>query len=46
VVSDALGAPLVFNKPRPQAFGVLTCKPGIQAAAVERLADRARTVLA
>ena len=43
-VSDALGAPLVFNKPRPQAFGVLTSAPGIHAAAVERLADRARAI--
>lgn len=40
-VSDALGAPLRFNKPDPQAFGVLACTPGIHAAAVARLADRA-----
>lgn len=46
VVSDALGESLVFNKPRPQAFGVLTCTPGIHTAAVERLADRARNLLA
>jgi myo-inositol-1(or 4)-monophosphatase len=45
-VSDALGVPLVFNKPRPQAFGVLTSTPGIHLAAVERLADRARNLLA
>jgi myo-inositol-1(or 4)-monophosphatase len=41
-----LGVPLVFNKPRPQAFGVLTSTPGIHLAAVERLADRARNLLA
>ena len=40
-VSDAFGAPLRFNKPDPQAFGVLACTPGIHAAAVARLADRA-----
>ena len=45
VVSDALGAPLVFNKPRPQAFGVLACTSGIHTAAIERLADRAHAVL-
>ena len=45
VVSDALGAPLVFNKPRPQAFGVLACVPGVHSAAVERLADRARALV-
>ena len=40
-VSDALGKPLVFNKPDPQAFGVLVSAPGIHAAAVDRLAERA-----
>jgi len=44
VVTDALGAPLVFNKPRPQAFGVLVSTPGIHASAVQRLADRARAI--
>jgi myo-inositol-1(or 4)-monophosphatase len=44
VVSDALGALLVFNKPRPQAFGVLVSTPGIHPAAVARLADRARAI--
>ncbi len=44
-VSDALGAPLVFNKPRPQAFGVLVSTPAIHGAAVARLADRALSVL-
>lgn len=45
VVTDALGDPLRFNQPRPTAFGVLCCAPGIHAAAVERLAPRARAVL-
>lgn len=44
-VSDALGAPLLFNKPDPQAFGVLATAPGIHAAAVDRLTDRARLIL-
>ena len=43
-VSDALGGPLVFNKPDPQAFGVLVSAPGIHEAAVDRLADRARAL--
>lgn len=41
-VSDAFGVPLAFNTERAQAFGVLAATPGIHAAAVERLADRAR----
>jgi len=44
-VSDALGAPLTFNKPDPQAFGVLAAAPGIHRAAVARLGPRARAVL-
>jgi myo-inositol-1(or 4)-monophosphatase len=44
-VSDALGAALTFNKPDPAAFGVLVSTPGIHAAAVERLAPRARAAL-
>ncbi|TXC71658.1 3'(2'),5'-bisphosphate nucleotidase CysQ [Sphingomonas ginsenosidivorax] len=40
-VSDAFGGALAFNKPRPEAFGVLASAPGIHAAAVERLAERA-----
>jgi myo-inositol-1(or 4)-monophosphatase len=39
--SDAHGAPLVFNKPRPQAFGVLVSAPLLHAAAVARLEARA-----
>lgn len=40
-VTDALGQELRFNKPRANAFGVLCCAPGIHAAAVERLSERA-----
>lgn len=43
-VTDAFGAPLAFNTPRAQAFGVLATAPGIHAAAVERLSERARTL--
>jgi myo-inositol-1(or 4)-monophosphatase len=45
-VSDAFGKPLFFNTPSAQAFGVLATAPGIHAAAVERLAERARTATA
>ncbi len=41
-VSDAFGQPLGFNKLDPRAFGVLVCAPAIHAAAVDRLAARAR----
>ena len=41
-VSDAFGAPLAFNTPSAQAFGVLVSTPGIHAAAIDRLASRAR----
>ncbi|WP_375393906.1 3'(2'),5'-bisphosphate nucleotidase CysQ [uncultured Sphingomonas sp.] len=44
-VSDALGGALGFNKPDPQAFGVLACAPGIHGAAVSRLAGRAAAAL-
>ena len=44
-VSDALGQPLAFNQPRPQAFGVLAAASGVHAAAVERLRDRATAAL-
>jgi myo-inositol-1(or 4)-monophosphatase len=40
-VTDAFGAPLRFNTPSAQAFGVLATAPGIHAAAVERLRERA-----
>ncbi len=42
--SDAFGQPLAFNKPDPQAFGVLVTTPAIHAAAVDRLAARAATL--
>lgn len=40
-ISDAFGQPLNYNKRDPRAFGLLISAPGIHAAAVERLADRA-----
>ena len=40
-VSDAFGHPLSYNKRDPRAFGVLVSAPGIHAAAVDRLAERA-----
>lgn len=45
-VTDALGQPLAFNTPTAQAFGVLATAPGIHAAAVERLSERAKTLSA
>lgn len=45
VVSDAFGHPLNFNKRDPRAFGLLVSSPGIHAAAVERLADRAAVLV-
>ena len=44
-VTDALGTPLLFNKPDPHAFGVLTSTRDIHAAAVARLAGRARATI-
>jgi myo-inositol-1(or 4)-monophosphatase len=43
-VTDAFGAPLAFNTPRAQAFGVIACAPGIHAATVARLAARAAEI--
>ena len=40
-VTDALGAPFIFNQPHPHALGVLCTAPGIHAQAVERLRERA-----
>lgn len=40
-VSDAFGRKLDYNKRDPRAFGVLASAPGIHAAAVARLAERA-----
>lgn len=44
IVTDALGAPLTFNRPDPVALGILCCAPGIHEAAVERLSERATKV--
>lgn len=41
-VTDAFGQALNYNKRDPRAFGVLASAPGIHAAAVERLAGRAK----
>ncbi len=43
-VTDAFGGPLNYNKPDPRAFGVLVTAPAIHAAAVARLADRAKAL--
>jgi myo-inositol-1(or 4)-monophosphatase len=40
-VTDAFGHALAYNKRDPRAFGLLVSAPGIHAAAVERLAERA-----
>jgi len=45
MVTDALGEPLLFNRENPVAFGMLCCAPGIHAAAVERLHERALAIL-
>ena len=42
IVTDALGAPIRFNKIRPDLLGILAGAPGIHAAAVARLSLRAR----
>ncbi len=44
-VTDAFGAPLAFNTPSAQAFGVLATTPGIHTAAIERLAERAKAAV-
>ena len=44
-VSDALGQPLAFNQPRPQAFGIVAASAGLHRAAVDRLRDRAVAAL-
>jgi myo-inositol-1(or 4)-monophosphatase len=46
VVTDALGAPLSFNKPDARAFGLLATAPAMHAAALERLRPRAEATLA
>jgi myo-inositol-1(or 4)-monophosphatase len=44
-VTGALGQPLTFNTASGAAFGVLAAAPGIHAAAVERLRERALEVV-
>jgi myo-inositol-1(or 4)-monophosphatase len=44
-VTGALGQPLAFNTASGEAFGVLVATPGIHAAAVERLRERAMEVV-
>ena len=44
-VSDALGVPLRYNKPDPQAFGVIVAAAGIHEAAVGWIGGRARTTI-
>ena len=45
VITGALGQPLAFNTANGAAFGVLAAAPGIHAAAVERLRERALAVV-
>ncbi len=45
VVTGALGQPLAFNTASGEAFGVLAATPGIHAAAVERLRERALSLV-
>jgi myo-inositol-1(or 4)-monophosphatase len=44
-VSDAFGQPLAYNKRDPRAFGLLVSAPAIHAAAIDRLAGRARVLV-
>ena len=44
-VTGVLGQPLAFNTASGEAFGVLVATPGIHAAAVERLRERAMAVV-
>ena len=46
VVTNALGQPILYNKPEPKDFGLICSAPDIHDAAVERLAERARRILA
>ncbi len=45
LVSNALGQPMLYNKPDPKDFGLICSAPDIHAAAVERLAERADRIL-
>jgi myo-inositol-1(or 4)-monophosphatase len=44
-VSGALGQPLAFNTSSGEAFGLMVATPGIHAAAVDRLRERAMAVV-
>ena len=44
--TDAFGKPLAYNKRDPRAFGLLVSAPAIHKAAVDRLADRAKDIIA
>ena len=44
-VTGALGQPLAFNTASGEAFGMLAATPGIHAAAVERLRERAMSLV-
>ena len=41
IVTDAMGAPIAYNSPSAEAFGLLASAPGIHEAAVLRLRERA-----
>lgn len=45
VVTNATGAPIRYNKPKPLDFGLICSARGIHGAAVERLRDRAGAIL-
>jgi myo-inositol-1(or 4)-monophosphatase len=44
-VTDAMGQPLIFNREKPVALGMLCCSPTIHSDAVERLRERALGIL-
>jgi myo-inositol-1(or 4)-monophosphatase len=45
MVTNATGQPIRYNKREPLDFGLICSSPGIHAAAVERLAERAGAIL-
>jgi myo-inositol-1(or 4)-monophosphatase len=45
VVTNALGQPILYNKPDPKDFGLICSAPSIHEASVARLAGRAATIL-
>ena len=46
MVTNALGQPIVYNKPEPKDFGLICSAPDTHNAAVDRLAGRAAIILA